>query len=680
MRHSVYRANMSSLSHRRPLPLSRFYYGACTYPEHWDATTREADPARMAAAGFNIVRMGEFAWHLFEPAPGHYDFAWMDEAIARFGNAGISTILCTPTATPPRWLSRSHPEILRVDDSGRPLCHGSRQHASHLSPLFREHSRRITRALAEHYADTTHVIGWQTDNEFHCHFSEDHSPDAQIAFREFLHAKFNGDIQTLNRAWGADFWAMAYAGFDEIETPRPNRPTHLNPAHVLDYHRFLSWGVTRFQYDQVAILREVQPRWWVTHNGCFGSIDFRGEFTRDLDFLGYDSYPFFDADPAKRIQSHAFNIDYVRAYSGNVIILEQQSGPGGQTHYLHDTPEPGEMRRMALTSIAHGADSLLFFRWRSCRFGAEEYWCGILDHDNIPRRRYEEAAQLGHELQSLGPRLLGSSVRVDIAVAGADFDAVYGHQALHLGLPGPRQTAESVHGFFHRRRHAVGIVHPEDDLNGIAVYFLPNTPLLSPESVARLSEWVAAGGILVVGPRASCKDLNNNVIADPLPGPLRELTGTTVVEYGKQNRPDLRPLCLHTAGTEITSSVWYEVLEPTPGTEVIGTWTSRHLAGKPAVTRRFFGKGLAIHVGTWFDDSLLSALCPFLSLPAQHNVPDGVEIVDRIHPNGDLLRFVINHLDETVCLPLPAPATDLLTGTLHTQDLTLRSYDVAVLH
>lgn len=667
-------------THRRPLPLSRFLYGACTYPEHWDAATREADPARMAAAGFNVVRMGEFAWHLFEPSPGVYDFDWMDEAIARFGDAGISTILCTPTATPPRWLSRAHPEILRVDDSGRPLCHGSRQHASHMSVRFREHSRRITRALAEHYADNPFVIGWQTDNEFHCHFSEDHSPDAQTAFREFLHSKFEGDIRALNRAWGVDFWAMAYDRFDDIETPRRDRPTHLNPAHVLDYHRFLTWAVTRFQREQTEILREVNPRWWITHNGCFGSIDFRGDFTRDLDFLGYDSYPFFDADPAQRVRSHAFNLDYVRAYSGNVIILEQQSGPGGQTHYLHDTPEPGEMRRMALTSIAHGADALLFFRWRSCRFGAEEYWCGILDHDNIPRRRYEEAARLGRELQALGPRLLGSSVRVDLAVAGADFDAVYGHQALHHGLPGPRQTAEAVHGFFHRRNFAVGIVHPEDDLDGISVYVLPHMPLLSRNAVDRLSEWVAAGGTLVVGPRAACKDQNNNVIAEPLPGVLRELTGTTVVEYGKQNRPDLRTLCLEVDGHTLESRIWYEELEPAPGTEVLGTWTTRHLAGKPAITRRSHGKGCVVHVGTWLDDSLLTALCPLLDLPAPYEAPDGVEIVDRVHPDGGRLRFVINHRDEDIRLCLPEPAMDLLTGIRYDAELPLPANGVAVLN
>jgi beta-galactosidase len=670
---------MPPLHHRRPLPLPTFLYGACYYPEHWDAPTREHDAARMAAAGFNAVRMGEFAWHLFEPTPGTYSFDWMDDAIARLGAAGISTILCTPTATPPRWLTRAHPDILRVDDSGRPLCHGSRQHASHFSPLFREHSRRITRALAEHYADNPHVIGWQTDNELHCHFSEDHSPDAQNAFREFLHAKFNGDISALNRAWGADFWAMAYAGFDDIETPRRDRPTHLNPAHVLDYHRFLSWGVTRFQREQIDILRSLQPRAWITHNGCFASIDYRGDFSRDLDFLGYDSYPFFCWDPTHRAPSQAFNLDHVRAFSGNFFVPEQQSGPGGQTHYLHDTPEPGEMRRMALTSIAHGADSLLFFRWRSCRFGAEEYWCGILDHDNIPRRRYEEAARLGQELKLLGPRLLGSSVRIDLAIAGADFDATYGHQALHHGLPGPRQVAESLHAFFFRRHHAVGIVHPSDDLDGISVYFLPHMPLFRADWLPNLQRWVESGGILVVGPRAGCKDENNNVIAETLPGPLRALTGTTVIEYGKQNASDSRPLCIDIDGQELCSSLWYEVLEPDPGTSVVGTWTRRHLSGLPAITRRPLGKGAVFHVGTWLDDALLSALCRELPLPRPYPSVEGVECIERIHPNGDILRFVINHRDESVILPLSAPATDLLRQRPPSQILHLEANDVALL-
>jgi beta-galactosidase len=348
-------------SHRQTTRLTEFLYGSPYYPEHWDEAIRAGDPALLRAAGWNVIRMAEFAWDVIEPREGVFDFTLFDETIERMAAAGIRTILCTPTATPPRWLTLNYPEVLRVDECGVPLSHGSRQHASHLSPVFREHSRRITRVMAEHYAGNPHVIGWQTDNEMHCHFSEDHSPAAQVFFAEFLRAKFGGDIGALNRAWGTAFWAQTYAAFEDVPTPKPERPTKLNPTHVLDYRRALAHGAALFQRDQVEILRSVNARWWVTHNGCFRLIDYAGAFSADLDFLGYDSYPFFDYDPETRRFGQAFNMDYVRAFSGNLLILEQQSGPGGQGDYFHDNPEPGEMRRMAYMNLARGADGLLFF-------------------------------------------------------------------------------------------------------------------------------------------------------------------------------------------------------------------------------------------------------------------------------------------------------------------------------
>ncbi len=84
----------------------------------------------------------------------------------------------------------------------------------------------------------------------------------------------------------------------------------------------------------------------------------------------------------------------------------------------------------------------MFFRWRTCRFGAEEYWCGVLDHDNVPRRRYEEIQQIGHEFKTLGPKLLGTHVRVDVGIAAADIDVYDAHDTLSMGLPSPKEIAE----------------------------------------------------------------------------------------------------------------------------------------------------------------------------------------------------------------------------------------------
>jgi len=651
-------AEYRSPSHVRLSPFREFLWGAAYYPEHGERATLDIDVDRMRVAGMNTVRMAEFAWDMMEPADGRYDFSLFDEVIARLGAKGIRTILCTPTAAPPRWLTLKHPEILRVDARGVVQQHGSRQHASTCSDVYCEYSRRITRAMAEHFRDNPHVIGWQTDNEFNCHFSEDYSAGAEEAWTEFLRAKFNDDICALNRTWGTAFWAQTYARFEDVPLPKPGVPTCVNPAHHLDYARFVSWSVARFQHDQVEILRATQRRWWITHNGAFRLIDYRGPFGRDLDVLGYDLYPMSVWDAQDRGARQAWMLDAIRAWTGNFFIPEHQSGPGGQTDFFHDNLEPGELRRMLYTSIAHGADGILLFRWRTARFGAEEYWCGIFDHDNVPRRRYAEVAQVGAELARVGPALLGTHVAVDVGIAATDFDNTYGHEALNLGLPGPDQVAAELHGSFWRSGYRVGVVHPSDALEGLKLYIIPHLSLFDPAWLPKLESWVRDGGTLIVGARSGTKDLDNNVVTSPLPGVLRNFVGANVVEYGRQNRPEQRPLEIKVDARKIVSDAWYEKLEPETGTDVWLRWASRHLAGSAAATMRTVGRGRVVYVGTYLTGALAEALVPEFSRlagvePALPSLPGDVEVLLR-EGQGRALWFVINHADGPRSVAVPS--------------------------
>ncbi|MBT6145729.1 MAG: beta-galactosidase [Gemmatimonadetes bacterium] len=679
---SVAGDNTRPHSHLRVSNFETFMWGATYYPEQGDFATLDLDAQRMRAAGMNTVRMAEFAWDLMEPEEDRFDFSLFDEVIERLGAQGIRTILCTPTAAPPRWLTVKHPEILRVDDQGVVQVHGSRQHASTCSDVFRDYSRRITRTMAGHFRDNPHVIGWQTDNEFNCHFSEDYSVGAKAGWVTFLDEKFSGDIDALNRSWGTVFWAQTYTRFSDVPLPVRAAPTHLNPAHHLDYFRFISWSVARFQHDQVEILRATQPNWWITHNGIFDLIDYRGRFGQDLDVLGYDAYPMFTLDHRQRAADQARKLDEARAWTGNFIIPEFQSGPGGQTNYLHDNPEPGELRSMYYTALAHGADGILLFRWRSVRFGAEEYWCGVLDHDNVPRRRYEEVAQFGAELSRVGPALLGTHVAIDVAVAATDFDNTNGHTALHFGLPSPDQVAAEVHGHFWRAGYQVGVVHPSDVLDGLKLYIVPHLALLDPAWVPRLEAWVRAGGVLVIGARTGTKDLDNNVVTDLLPGALRPLVGATVIEYGRQNTPELRPLKLEIGDQPVLSSDWYELLEPDKSTEVWARWTTRHQTGSAAVTLHHVGEGAVLYVGTYLNGEVGEALVPELAqiaglTPALANTPAGVEVVRRESADCGLW-FVINHNEEPSTVTVPA-GQDLVTDRDVAGPLELPARGVAVI-
>ncbi len=630
---------MNELTHRYTGAFDRFLFGAAYYPEHWSVEVRAGDPEKMRAAGFNVVRLGEFAWDRMEPQPGVFDFRFFDAEIARLKKAGIDTIFCTPTASPPRWLLE--PEMLRVNADGVVMQHGSRQHACTTNAKFRALSRRITHAVAEHFKNTPAVIAFQTDNEFHCHFQHCYCPSCQEEFRTWLAVQYDS-IDALNEAWGCAFWAQTYHSFAEIELPRDQAPTWPNPGAMLDMRRFHAAMVTRFQREQVEILRAANPAWLLFHNGLMGVVDYRSDFTLDLDAIGFDTYPGFVYNATERPFRHAYTLDRARSIAGNFIIPEHQSGYGGQPGYVHSTPEPGEVRQQTFRSIARGADSLLYFRWRSCRFGAEEYWGGILDHDNVPRRRYREIKQVGSELAFLAPLLKGTEVFCDVAIAAPDLITEEIHRIYPMGYPSPGAVAYALHTAFARKHYAVGLVDPEDDLSLLKVFYLPHWEYISPKAVKNITAFVQRGGTLLIGARSGIRTCDNRIIGAPFPGILTELAGCTVEEYGKLHEND--PHSIHRltfGGNEIPVQHHYEVLKST-GADVVARWSTRFLAGEPAVTRNRVGAGCVYYFGTYFTPEVLAPLLPSLAVPILAGLPPTAELYERRAP-GRRILFLLNH-------------------------------------
>src|SRR5690349_9405630 len=110
--------------------------GVCYYPEHWPEAVWDDDARRMVEFGISYVRIGEFAWSRIEPDPGRFEWDWLDSAIDKLGRQGLNVVMCTPTATPPKWLVDRHPDILPTDALGRTRRFGSRRHYSFASQTY----------------------------------------------------------------------------------------------------------------------------------------------------------------------------------------------------------------------------------------------------------------------------------------------------------------------------------------------------------------------------------------------------------------------------------------------------------------------------------------------------------------------------------------------------------------
>ena len=86
--------------------------GTCYYPEHWDRSLWRDDLLRMQEHGIRVIRVAEFSWNLFEPKEGVFSDDFWDEFLDLAAECGMQVIFCTPTATPPAWLTEKYPEVL----------------------------------------------------------------------------------------------------------------------------------------------------------------------------------------------------------------------------------------------------------------------------------------------------------------------------------------------------------------------------------------------------------------------------------------------------------------------------------------------------------------------------------------------------------------------------------------
>lgn len=541
--------------------------GVCYYPEHWPADLWAEDARRMAELGLSWVRIGEFAWSRIEPEPGRFDWAWLDSAVETLGAAGLRIVMCTPTATPPKWLVDRHPDILAVDADGRPRGFGSRRHYDFSSETYRRECARITEAVARRYGTHPAVGAWQTDNEFGCHDTTvSYSPVAARAFREWLARRYQS-VEALNRAWGAVFWSQEYRSFDEVAPPNLT-VTEANPSHRLDYLRFASEAVARFNRLQTDIIRRLSPGRDVTHNfmGFYTEFD-HFAVGRDLDFASWDSYPlgfleqfwFSEAEKQRYLRrGHpdiaAFHHDLYRGVGrGRWWVMEQQPGPVNWARY-NPAPAPGAVRAWTWEAFAHGAEVVSYFRWRQAPFAQEQMHAGLNRPDRALDVGGEEAREVAAELAGLGALAPCGKAAVAL-VFSYEADWQIGIQPHAQGFRWLRLAFE-FYSALRRLGLDVDILPPDADFTGYALVVAPSLPILEPATLDALE---ACGAVVLFGPRAGSRTREGHIPENLPPGPLQARMGLRVARV-ESLRPGAGP-GVEVAGRIYAARLWREVLE-----------------------------------------------------------------------------------------------------------------------
>jgi len=677
------------------------FFGVDYYPEHWvypyggspehPEARWERDLEFMVEAGVNVVRMGEFAWGLFEPEEGKYDFDWMRRAMDLFGRADIKVVLGTPTAAPPVWLAKKHPEILPVDARGLKRFEGTRRAYCMNSDVYWDYSQRIIRALAGALGQHPQLIAWQIDNGLGGHDTEaSFNEETQRDWHAWLRAKYE-TVDRLNQLMGNRFWGQTVTDWDQVPMPR-SAPTVHNLALVVDWMRFCSDTIVAYAKMQADLLRQLTPNVPLTQNLRALTRHFdHFDMAEVLDFVSVDS----NATIKSKSAELAGEIDMMRSLKKTNIkipgddcgfwVIEQKAG-NVNWEEVNSLVRPGVVRLFTYQLISRGAGGVLYFLWRQPRIGSEKFYGGVLTHDGRAQNRtYHEIREIGQEMKRLAPLLHGTRVVAEACILVShenDWNLKCNKQPNKYFSQ--REHIQLFYTALHDRNIPVDFARPTEDLSKYKLVIAPSLQLLAGGEADLLKLYVQNGGVLLGTFNSGLVDEHHIAPDTGFPHDLTDLFGLEVLEFdplppGEENHLTLKGAL--TATHMHPARVWCDIIEP-KGCQVLGTYAKEFYAGRPAVTMHQYGAGKSVYVGTMshqhFYYDLIVWLRQICGIHPLLKVPDQVEVSMRQKDNMKIY-FLLNHQNSPVRISFFKPMHDFLTGKTFTGNYDLPPHGVLVL-
>ena len=567
-------------------------YGAAYYSEYTPSDRLDEDIRLMKEAGLTVVRVGESTWSLFEPQDGQFEFAWMDRILDKMHAAGIKVILGTPTYSIPSWMAAEHPEVLSHTWEDKQSYYGIRQNMDLMNPTYRSYCERIIRKMMEHFAGHPAIIGYQVDNEVEARQID--NQDYFEGFREYIKAEFNGDLKELNRRWGLNYWGMNINKWDDFY----DRKGVTNPSYKLWWERWNRKVTADFLNWQVDIVNEYKrPDQFVTH--CFMpyfcNID-QVEAFRQMEYPAINVY--YTMQDAQDGMWIGYAGDFMRPVckNGNFLVTETNAQGTGWSSQWQLPPYDGQLRQNMYAFLAGGANMVEYWHWATLHYGQETYWRGVLGHEGLPNRVYAEFAKGAGELAKVGDQLVNLKKHNRVAL-------LYSHDSKH-GLDFMPYTERDqykeymVYEALYKQNIECDILSVDkvQNFTGYDMLVIPPLYVASDELLARISDFVKAGGEVVMMYKSGYTDTDNAVRPVLAPGHLAEACGFTYQEYS--SIPDNSRLLDNEIGAEDnTVSVWMEFLQLTTA-KALGTVDHKFFGQWPCITENAFGKGHLIYIGT----------------------------------------------------------------------------------
>ncbi len=584
--------------------------GVYYYPEAWPESQWGRDMANIRKLGMEFVHMGEFAWYFMEPQEGRYDFDWLEKNVDLAAKNGLKVVLCTPSATPPIWLEREHPEILMVDAQGRTMQHGSREQADWSSPVYREYVGKIDTELAKRFGHDPRVWGWQIDNELsHYGRGYSYSRASTEKFRDWLREKY-GSIDKLNAAWGNAFWSEMYQNFDQIEMPNPETlVADPSPHALLDMNRWFADEAANYLKFQAGILRQYTTSQWITTNFMTLHKDVDpSRSQKTLDVFTWTHYPVHgelgEGSLGFRLGSAeemGFMHDWMRSFNGLSGPMELQPG---QVNWgaVNPWPLPGAIHMWIMRAFGAGARLVCTYRYRQPLYNSELYHKGLAETDGVtPSPGGREYAQAMQDVIKLRQHF-DPNAQEPKAYAGRKTAFLINYDNWWDISNHPQTTRWDTVGHWMRYYRAlksieapVDVITPDRDFGKYPFVVAPAYQLVDAELIRRFHDYAVNGGHLILTARTGQKDSHGHLWQALWAAPIYPLIGAKIPRY------DVLPVGVNgrvsSDGKSYAWGAWGDILEPDAGTQVLASYTDQFYSGKAAAISHQLGKGTVTYIG-----------------------------------------------------------------------------------
>lgn len=592
----------------------KLLHGGDYNPEQWldrpDILAQDIE--LMKKARVNTVTLGVFSWSVLEPEEGVFRLDWLADIIHNLYANGIRTILATPSAARPAWLAHKYPEVRRVRADRVRELYNRRQNYCYTSSIYREKVRAIDQKLAQRFGDDPAVILWHISNEMG---GDCHCALCQAEFRRWLQARY-GTLEALNKAWNARFWSHDYTDWEQIESPAPQGENAVQ-ALALDWKRFVSDRHIDFLKFERDTVKEMAPNAKFTANMMyrFDGIDYF-KMAKEIDVASWDNYPTWHK-PSETVEETALDTammhDLFYSMKDKPFLLMESSPSFTNWQPVSKQKKPGIAELAALQTVAHGADSVLYFQWRASRGAEEKLHGAVIGHDGREdARSFTETVQVGQRLEALA----------EITAVKREKQAAIVHDwqnkwALE-GSCGPRNAGMGYwdelkrhYNALAREGIAVEFVDQNADLTGYGLVVVPMLYLLTDAFAKKLCAFAQNGGTVIVTYWSGVVDESDLCRLGDTPYGLTELLGLRRTEIDGMYDGETRS-CMPAAGCTLPAaqaSTLCEVaaLDEKDPAEPLSLYDEDYFSGHPAAAVHRYGKGRAYYLASRFDEAFYRA-------------------------------------------------------------------------